>query len=197
MLAGMVVAVPRDGQQVHDPFDDCLQTRGVFRESSGKFPHYPAIEPGIVGEDGSFIAAFCNQRFRASTGRILAREIEETVVGESPLTVEDMQAELKRQLLVGSCPSPDRHGKHGGFEIEEKGGKPETREVGGSSFGVEEHSPFGAVFLYQELLAGEMFVRDIPQVVEAQLLQCSVRLLAAIRGSEAKGNSGTFLWRLR
>ncbi len=61
VLAGVVVAVAGDGEQVDDALDDGLQGWGEFGEACGEVAHHAALEAGTVGEDGTLFSAEIHQ----------------------------------------------------------------------------------------------------------------------------------------
>ena len=61
MMRGSLVAVSGDEEQVNHPFNDGLEGWGEFREAGCQVAHYPALEAGVVGEDGALFTAEISQ----------------------------------------------------------------------------------------------------------------------------------------
>ncbi len=74
---------------------------------------------------------------------------------------------MEGQLLIGSRALPDRHGEHGGLEIEEAGREPEWCEIGGGSGGIEVGFAGDRALLDPVLEPAKQFVGNVAQVVVA------------------------------
>jgi hypothetical protein len=79
--------------------------------------------------------------------------------------IHDMQTELKRNLLIGSCSFPDGHGKRNGLEIEEIGGKIIRSEILRRSLRIKIALTSGLALLDPELEIVEELVRNSPEIV--------------------------------
>jgi len=78
-----------------------------------------------------------------------------------------MEAELKRDLLIGAAALPNRNCEHDRFEIEEVGGKSVGCEVGCGSFGIEERLSGNRTLLDPVLDRVEQIIRHVPHVLVA------------------------------
>ena len=65
-LAGVVVMIAGNGQEIHHTLIQCQQLRGQAREAFGEFADTGGFEAGVVDKDGAALAAGGEQRFGKS-----------------------------------------------------------------------------------------------------------------------------------
>ena len=106
-------------------------------ESGGEFVHHAALEAGVVGKDGAMVTAEVDQGLGAGQGWIAAGKVKKPVVLEGVACIEDVEAELERNLLIRSRAFPDWNGEHGGLEIEEICGEAVRCEIGCRALGIK------------------------------------------------------------
>jgi len=168
LLAGVVVAVPGDGEEIDDAADDGLERGGEVGEADSEVGHDPPLEASVINENGAAGAALSEEGFGKGEGGIPSGEVEKGGVVEVAIFREVVEAELKGDGLVGPAALPDGNGEGGGLEIKESGRGRVRGEVGGGSGGIEPRLTGEAGVFYALLPHIEEVVGDFPVIGDAE-----------------------------
>ena len=167
----MVIAAFGDGEEIDDSCANGEKAFGVFRKAFAGFAEDAILKSGVVNVDGAAVSAEVDEGLCEGAGGIVAREVEEIVMHQVAVGSEDVEAELERDLRVGSGAGPDRDSELDGLEIEEVSGESVRREVCGGSVGVEEDGVCLRVGFDSALEFGEIVIGNVAQVVDADRFQ--------------------------
>ena len=75
----------------------------------------------IVDIDRAILSALPDKRLGEGFARVLSGKIEKHAVADLATAGKAVEAELEGNLLVGSCPFPDRYAKGDGLEVKKPG----------------------------------------------------------------------------
>ena len=119
VLAGVIVIVTSNGQEINDALNDGAQLISEIGEGDRFFADHGFLKAGVVDEDGAGIAAGFYQGLGKGAPRVIPTEVEEGFMLQRAIRVQCVHAELEGDLLEGAGTFPDGNRRVTGLKVEE------------------------------------------------------------------------------